>query len=380
MSWQHQRLQSGGQTLPVPEDGIVASNHGTGRIGRRWESLWKDLGTDAKSRDRRGKNYARRGRARGLHISPGVATAEVVCDQSYRPSLRVRAFTEEQWLQIQAELLQNLAWIASLLEGELPQEMVLRLEEMGLSLVPTFKELSFDCDCGDYIMPCTHVSTVFHVLTDALDGDPFLLLSLRGRAPHHLLSALRASWGDDVAFRAGEVQPDEVPDTGDWFSARGEIPSFACRFEHEPAVAAGLKALGPPPGQVDLIGPLRPIYQKAHEEVIAKIEAIPERKLMPKKVAPPPPAPVTPEPTVIPEVPVQTMPLPEMSHETPRIQETDYTEALVDILAESSRRTAEIAKIMNVSIVAIRAELSELEELGLVYQTGKGRNIRWHLG
>jgi uncharacterized Zn finger protein len=89
MSWQQAHGSHLGTNLPPPEDGITLGNHALGRVGKRWDVLLAKAPKDSRDRILRGRTFARRGRARALHISPGVATAEVVGKEIYRPSLRV---------------------------------------------------------------------------------------------------------------------------------------------------------------------------------------------------------------------------------------------------------------------------------------------------
>ncbi|MCA9567566.1 MAG: hypothetical protein KC656_06975, partial [Myxococcales bacterium] len=260
-SWQTQRLPHSGQLLPLPDDDVAVSSHPPGWLGKRWRALLERAPRESKDRVNRGRNYARRGRLRALDISPGCASAEVHCAEPFRPTLRIRPFSRQEWSAILSELAADLDLIGSLLEGELPEHLVSGLEAHDIRLLPSFDELDFDCDCGDYVMPCTHVSTVFHVLIDALDGDPFLLLTLRGRDREHLLSSLRSDWGDESPLHEVLDRTEEPVPEGDWFHAPSGVPDFGCTFATQATVGAGLRALGPPPGERGLLQTLEPLYE-----------------------------------------------------------------------------------------------------------------------
>lgn len=397
MSWQHQRSAGMGQLLALPEDGIAVSNHPPGWLGKRWRSLLEQAGREAKDRVLRGRNYARRGRMRGLSISPGQATADVYCEEVYRPSVQVRPFSRQEWQAIIRELTSDLNLIASLLVGDLPAELVARLEDRGIHLLPTFDEVSFDCDCGDYVMPCTHVATVFHVLTDALDGEPFLLLTLRGRDREQLLATLRSHWGDDAPLNEVITRTEEAPPKGPWFTAPKPLPTFGCHWATLPQHGAGLRALGPPPGEKDLLQTLLPLYEAGAEKMREVIDAVPDR--VPPKRRPKVELPVWDEvdvsseddlTEVMPEEAaaavqehVEAPPEPERAAPEEAVNGAvdALTERLVDTLAEFDGATSgDLAQRLGETVSAVRAELVDLADLGMVYKIGEGGQVRWFLG
>ncbi len=357
MTWSHQSMATHAQILNAPSDGLTLSSQPLGWVGTGWRSLFDGLGKDQQTRERRGRNFARRGRVRGLHVAPGVASAEVVADGSHHASLKVRAFSTAEWQAIMQVLSADLSLVASLMEGELPDALVRKLDRRQVQLMPTLEELSFDCSCGDYVMPCAHGASVFHVLSDALDGDPFLLLTLRGRTPEHLMADLRAGWGDETAIRSLASAEEDLPELDDWFTARGGVPCFRCRFADDAHEAAGLKALGPAPGSVDLVPTLQPLYESARKELVKFVEELPERKVRRR-----------------PEVPVAAEKVPE---EAP---EYELTEAVVNVLAEKESTVAEILARITTSPSRLRDELGVLEELGLIFRTGRGEAVTYWLG
>ncbi len=360
MTWQHQRMPAHAQLLPPPDDGIALSSHPPGWLGVRWRSLLDGVGKEAQDRVLRGRNFARRGRLRALAVSPGTAAAECVCEEGFHPALRVRPFSRAEWTAILEELTEDLNYIASLLEGELPQDLVARLESKGIQLLPTLDELGFDCDCGDYIMPCTHVATVFHTLTDVLDGEPFLLLTLRGRDRESLLATLRSDWGDASPLAESLDDTDtSVPD-GDWFAAPQALPDFGCQFPTDAPVAAGLRALGPPPGEGDLLATLEPIYQAGGGRLREVLDAVPNREAR-KRVRPA-------EGT-------------EEAEGTDPVTDLALTEALVELLAaEPGLSTDALADRLDHDAQRVEEELEALHELGLVLREHERGAATWYVG
>ncbi|MCB9665767.1 MAG: hypothetical protein H6732_16785 [Alphaproteobacteria bacterium] len=370
MSWQHARGALGGQLLPPPEDGVAVSSHPPGWLGKRWRDLLERLPRDAADRLNRGRTYAKRGRLRDLTLAPGCASAEVFCSETFRPTLRIRTFSRQEWKAITRELASDLDLIASLLEGDLPEGLVERLQERDIRVVPTLEELGFDCDCGDYVMPCTHVTTVFHVLVDALDGDPFLLLTLRGRDREQLLSTLRSEWGDDAPLREVPDRVEEPPPEGDWLHAPLPLPAPAGHVPTQVAAGAGLRALGPPPGESSLLQTLQPLYESAHERVVDLLGSLPEREVRrrPRPMVPREQGPVDEEE-------------PDEEAEDETLDPAVVSERIVALIAELEGATStELSEQLGLSQTRVRSELVDLLALGMVYRRQEGPAVRWFLG
>lgn len=274
MSWQEPSLtRAGGPAPPPPDDGIAASAHPPGPLGARWNGLLDRVPREARDRVLRGKNFARRGRLRALSVGPGGAAAEVVAEVVCHPSLRVRPLEKGEWAVVTSALRADLGLVTGLLEGDVSTGFLDAVATGGVHLMPRPDELGWDCDCGDYVMPCSHAATVFHVLTDALDGDPFLLLSLRGRTREQLLGELLTTWGDPPPPGAVAVVEDEAVGDGEWLHARAPIPELSCSIGGRVATGAGIRALGPPPGAPDLLAALLPLYDAGGAASLLAVEA-----------------------------------------------------------------------------------------------------------
>jgi hypothetical protein len=340
--------RSGGLVTPAPDDGVQASSHPPGPIGAAWARLLERAPGEGKERVVRGRGLARRGRVRGLTIAPGCASAEVVAEGVARATVRVRAFEPAEWDRGVAAMREDLSVLGALLEGELSVSFLRRLAADGINVIPTWSEMQPDCDCGDYVMPCAHVGAVLNVLVDALDGDPFLLLTLRGRTRDQLLSVVRQGLGMGEAGAVVRVdeQPVQAARGGreggdwaaDWLTAPSALPEFGCALPERVVVAAGLRAMGPPPGDGELLAVLTPLYEAGGAAVRAVIEAAADgarpRRRLPR--APEPPA-------------------------------VDPTELLVDALAELDEAAPEaLARRVGWPVARVREELAALEALGIV--------------
>ena len=109
----------------------------------------------------------------------------------YRVTLRLPAFSDEQWDDVVAALAGQLRHAAALLDGRMPDDIDDTLAACGLSLFPKAGDLATSCSCPDHANPCKHVAAVHYVLAQTFDDDPFLLPALRGRDQRELLAALR---------------------------------------------------------------------------------------------------------------------------------------------------------------------------------------------
>lgn len=96
--------------------------------------------------------------------------------------------------------------IAALLAGELPFSLVEHAEEAGVELLPYGGELETGCSCASWADPCAHALAVLYQVAWLLDGDPLVLLQLRGLDRDSLLARLHA--------RAPTVTDDEDLDEG----------------------------------------------------------------------------------------------------------------------------------------------------------------------
>ena len=88
--------------------------------------------------------------------------------------------------------------LAALLSGELPYRLVEQSEEASVELLPYGGELGSSCPCGSWVDPCVHALAVLLQVAWLVDGDPWVLLRLRGLSPDDLQAELvRADEADE---------------------------------------------------------------------------------------------------------------------------------------------------------------------------------------
>jgi hypothetical protein len=288
-------------------------------------------------------------------VAPGQVFAEVEDGETWRASLRVPTYDEDQWNALFATLTARLDRIAGLLEGALDLELVDALDERGVHLLPAPGEVECDCDCGDWAVPCAHAAALHQLVAEGLDGDPLMLLTLRGRTREQLLAELRRWYGDTGRTEAtGTTGPEPTPD-GDPLELAAPLPAFTFRFG-EKARRPGLAELGPLEGEEGLDRILAPLYEAgaaAAVDLALDSRPLPERRR--RRVSSPPPPPAA---------------------------DLDPGETVVDALAgtDAGASAATIGRRLGWTEARTRTELENLEALGMVARTGRGRREVWWLG
>ncbi len=249
------------------EDGLKARST-RGAIGQTWWSgrfveVLEDIGLG--NRLQRGRNYARKGQVISLDVDAGMVTALVQGSRArpYRVRIGITAFGKPEWSRLERTLARSAWYSAKLLAGEMPADIEEVFAAQGLSLFPaTAGELSMDCSCPDWEVPCKHIAAAFYLLAEAFDDDPFTILAWRGREREDLLANLHAVRSDgppaaDSADRAGAPLADCLES---YFTVTGEIPPAS-----PPATASGSLLDQLPPVNITVRGQnlaelLRPAY------------------------------------------------------------------------------------------------------------------------
>ncbi|MFC5287741.1 hypothetical protein ACFPM7_11830 [Actinokineospora guangxiensis] len=242
-----------------------------GDIARTWWSrrfieVLEGLGLGG--RLERGKRYARQGQVVSMALSPSIVVATVQGSRPapYRVRIGLKAFTAEQWRTVEQALAGQALYLAKLLAGEMPTGIEEVFESVGLRLFPTsFAELSMECSCPDWEVPCKHLAATCYLLAESFDTDPFEILAWRGRARDELLDALRSRRGQAPP---AEPETDPLPDDPAAFWAAGPVVP-AAQPPAPTAPGAVLDRLDPLPVLLrgrPLTEYLRPAYRAFAEE------------------------------------------------------------------------------------------------------------------
>ncbi len=147
-----------------------------------------------KNRLQRGKNYARQGQVLDITIKEGIVISNVQGSRPkpYKVTISFIQYNKSDWQKIASKLSEEALISASLLTGEMPNNIDEKIKELGFKLLPhSESELKTNCTCPDSANPCKHIAAVYYILGERFDDDPFLLFELRGIQKDVLLELLR---------------------------------------------------------------------------------------------------------------------------------------------------------------------------------------------
>ena len=195
----------------------------------------------------RGRNYARRGQVIEFSLDAGKVTARVQGSrpQPYRVTIAVPPLTVAQWHAVESRLAAQALFRARLLAGEMPAEIEQVFADAGTPLFPaSARDLTMDCNCPDWGVPCKHLAAVCYVLAEAFDDDPFAMLAWRGKDPGRP-AGRAARQGTGPGRRPCAVRRPGPPSAGDSpaLAVLADVTGRATR-----GVAGGLLVARPEPG------------------------------------------------------------------------------------------------------------------------------------
>ncbi|NMQ27521.1 DEAD/DEAH box helicase [Candidatus Accumulibacter phosphatis] len=183
-----------------------------------WGEQWLDALThiDYDNRLPRGRSYANKGAVRNLTVSGGTIAASVKGSRlrPYRVSIAVPPIAAGDLARLLERIAADPALIAGMLNGKLDPAVLALASELGIAVFPTrWQDLAMDCSCPDWAVPCKHLAAAIYLLSREIDGNPFLVFSLRG---FDLATALKARgiYLDDDAGAALPTLSELLP-TGD---------------------------------------------------------------------------------------------------------------------------------------------------------------------
>ncbi len=187
------------ESKPRPVADGVATSRQRGAMAESW---WSKRFTEVLdsyglgARMQRGRRYARSGQVMSLEVEPGTLKAKVQGSRvrPYLVTVRLSEVSDSQWALIEGELAKRVGLIASLLAGEVPEELEEAFASAGVALLPdSWTDLEAACNCPDGASPCKHLAALLYVFADQLDRNPWLLLEWRGRNQDEILALLRTT-------------------------------------------------------------------------------------------------------------------------------------------------------------------------------------------
>ncbi len=208
---------------PIEVKGGIRAGSKRGAFGsswwaRRWLQTLEEF--QIGNRLARGRSYARRGQVMSIDVQPGGVTARVQGSRKrpYNVSIEVRTISPPDWERLQEAMAEQPIIAASLLSGNMPDNIEATFQAIGLSMFPDQQDdLVTDCSCPDWSNPCKHVAAVYLLLGEEFDRDPFLIFRMRGMDREDLLGP---EFRRSAQTLAGPALPDEdlPPEPGEFWA------------------------------------------------------------------------------------------------------------------------------------------------------------------
>ncbi|MER7080105.1 Uncharacterized conserved protein, contains Zn finger domain [Saccharopolyspora kobensis] len=254
---------------PIRVEGGIKARSKRGEIAQTWWSrrfieVLESFGMGG--RLQRGKNYARAGQVLNLTLSTSVVVGLVQGSrpQPYRARIGIKAFTPAEWEQVEQALAGQALYAAKLLAGEMPPEIEEVFAGLGLELFPTtMRELTMDCSCPDWEIPCKHLAATCYLLAESFDADPFQILAWRGRSREELLDRLRSLRGtaSGPAVETDDAAPLSESLETFWTAPEPPVPPAGLESTPPDALLDELEPLPVEIGGERAIDLLRPAYR-----------------------------------------------------------------------------------------------------------------------
>ncbi len=158
-----------------------------------WGAQWLNALThiDYDNRLPRGRSYANQGAVLQLEIQGGRIHARVQGSRSkpYQIEIDVPPISPTQTQSFLDALTRDPLIISRMLNRELDPAVLEQAQSLGIPVFPAhWKDLSMRCSCPDWAVPCKHIAAVIYLVSREIDGNPFLVFSLKGV---DLIEALR---------------------------------------------------------------------------------------------------------------------------------------------------------------------------------------------
>jgi uncharacterized Zn finger protein len=174
----------------------IPPRRSTSRAATWWGRAWVRAVEEASYADsdlHAARALSRSGAIGGITVDAGTVVAQVHDRADVWPVSatvpELDPVSRRAFVEVVAE---ESGHLPALMAGELPHRLVEQSEEAGVELLPYGGELGAACPCGAWVDPCVHALAVMLQVAWLVDGDPWVLLRLRGISPDDLQAELAA--------------------------------------------------------------------------------------------------------------------------------------------------------------------------------------------
>ena len=159
---------------------MIRSQYGRTWWGAQWLQALTQIDFD--NRLPRGRTYANRGAVRNLVVDGGRISAKVQGSRPrpYEVEVVVPPVPPADAARLIDSLTADPGLIARLLNRELDPAVLDEAQRLKIAVFPSrWSDLAMKCSCPDWAVPCKHLAAVIYLLSQEIDGNPFLVFSLR---------------------------------------------------------------------------------------------------------------------------------------------------------------------------------------------------------
>lgn len=159
----------------------MAKKYGNTWWGQQWLNALNSI--DYSNRLPRGRTYANKGAVLDVEIEGNVVKAKVQGSERYPydQKLELKAFNTQQKEDILRTITEDPFILSSLLNRELPHDLLDILNRKGIRLFPgDWRSIQGSCSCPDWAVPCKHLAAVIYVIANEIDKNPFMVFLLHG--------------------------------------------------------------------------------------------------------------------------------------------------------------------------------------------------------
>jgi uncharacterized Zn finger protein len=149
--------------------------------GGEWLNALSQLDYD--NRLPRGRAYANKGAVKDLKVLGGHIAAKVKGSrpQPYQIKIDVPQWSAQDKSRLLDKIAADPSLIARLMNRDLDPAVLDLAQQLGIAVFPSqWKDLPMQCSCPDWAVPCKHLAATINMLSREIDGNPFLVFSLRG--------------------------------------------------------------------------------------------------------------------------------------------------------------------------------------------------------
>lgn len=202
--------------------------------GEKWLAALSRI--DFSNRLPRGRTYARNGSVKDISFRHNRIHARVkgTRPSPYQINIVIPELKPAQKEFLIKEILKNPLILSGLLNKELPKELHRLAHDADIKLFPsTWRDLTMECSCPDWAVPCKHLAAVVYIISSEIDKNPFLIFQLKG------LDILKELENRGFTGQSGLA----IPRVSDRFIKRPESPPgpevirYSPDFSHIPFLA-----------------------------------------------------------------------------------------------------------------------------------------------